>query len=311
MAQVPQPPQPPRVPNVAPPQLPRPPGAPPGAGRLGGLFKRRRKDDFLEDDSPEDSQAPAAGGSDAASGAESTAEPAAEPEPAPAPPPYETWKWPAVEPAQQKGKPPVVLILVLVLLVLGGAGFGIYKLVHKDKSSAGPAPAKAASTQAAKKPPPPASAAKAERTFATSVESILAQSVAQRAKLVQMLAATQNGCSIPIAQAKQQVAGVAAGRQKLLGKAKGLAAPTQQTAAIKGLLTKALAASLAANQHYTAWVGGLAGASPCPGSTATNGDFQAAEAASGQATAAKQAFTKAFNPLAKRLGQKTWSPDSI
>src|SRR5207244_6664243 len=103
---------------------------------------------------------------------------------------------------------------------------------------------------------PATTAAKGERPFATSVESILAQSVAQRAKLVQVLAATENGCSIPIAQAKQQVAGVAAGRQKLLGQAKGLAAPTQPAAAIKGLLAKALAASLEANRHYTAWVGG-------------------------------------------------------
>jgi hypothetical protein len=300
MAQVPQPPQPPRVPNVAPPRLPRPPGAPPEVGKLGGLFKRRRKDDFLEDDSPEDSQAPAADGSSEQSSGEAAA---AAPPPPPSVP-YETWAWPSVEPTQQKGKPPVILIVALVLLVLAGAGFGVYKLVHKDKTS--PAAAKAAP---AKKPP--ASAAKRERIFATSVESILAQSVAQRAKLVQALAATENGCSIPIAQAKQQVAGVAVGRQKLLGRAKGLAAPTQQAAAIKALLTKALAASLAANQHYAAWVGGLAGASPCPGSTATNGDYKAAVAASGQATAAKRAFTSAFNPLAKRLGQKTWSPDSI
>jgi hypothetical protein len=301
MAQVPQPPQPPRVPNVAPPRLPRPPGAPPEVRKLGGLFKRRRKDDFLED-SAEDSQAPAAdGSSEAPSGEAATAEP-----PPPPSVPYETWAWPSVEPAQQKGKPPVILILALLLLVLAGAGFGVYKLVHKDKTS--PAAAKAATTSGKKQS---GSVGTRERAFATGVESILAQSVAQRAKLVQALAATENGCSIPIAQAKQQVASVAAGRQKLLGRAKSLAAPTQQATAIKGLLTKALATSLAANQHYAAWVGGLAGASPCPGSTATNGDYKAAVGSSGQASAAKRAFTSAFNPLAKRLGQKTWSPDSI
>jgi len=304
MAQVPQPPQPPRVPNVAPPRLPRPPGAPPEVGKLGGLFKRRRKDDFLEDDSADDSQAPAADGS--ASSEQPSGEAAAAEPPPPPSIPYETWAWPSVEPAQQKGTPPVILILALVLLVLAGAGFGVYKLVHKDKSS--PAAAKAATTSANKRS---GSTGTRERAFATSVESILAQSVVQRAKLVQVLAATENGCSIPIAQAKQQVAGVAAGRQKLLDRAKGLAAPTQQAAAIKGQLTKALASSLEANRHYTAWVGGLAGASPCPGSTSTNGDYKAAVAASGQATAAKRAFTSAFNPLAKRLGQKTWSPDSI
>ena len=302
MAQVPQPPQPPRVPNVQPPRLPRPPGGPPEVGKLGGLFKRRRKDDFLEDDSPDDSQAPAADGSSEPPSGEAAA---AEPPPPPTVP-YETWAWPSVEPARQKGKPPVILILALVLLVLAGVGFGVYKLVHKDKSS--PAAAKAAATSAKKQS---GSVGTRERAFATSVESILAQSVAQRAKLVQVLAATENGCSIPIAQAKQRVAGVAAGRQKLLGRAKGLAAPTQQAAAIKGLLTKALASSLEANRHYTAWVGGLAGASPCPGSTATNGDYKAAVVASGQATVAKRAFTSAFNPLAKRLGQKTWGPDSI
>src|SRR5207247_342941 len=149
----------------------------------------------------------------------------------------------------------------------------------KDKHSA--APAKTTPRAHSKKPA--ASTAKAERAFATSVESILAQSVAQRSKLVQVLAATENGCSMPIAEAKEQVAGVAAGRESLLAKAKALPAPTSQAGKIKGLLAAALGSSLAANRHYTAWVGGLAGASPCPGSTASNADFKAADAASVQA----------------------------
>jgi hypothetical protein len=289
--------------------MPRPPGAPPGAGKLGGLFKRRGKEEaFIEDDSPEDSQAPAADGS-AAAGAQATAEVA--PEPAPAP--YETWAWPSIEPKQEKRKVPVAAIVIVLLLVLGGAGFGVYKLVHKDKKSSTPA-AKAAAPAAKKPKPKPAAApskAKAEKAFAGDIEAILAQSVAQRGKLVQVLAATENGCSIPIAKAKQQVDAVAAGRQSLLAKAKGLSAPTAQATKVKGLLTKALAASLAANRHYAAWVGGLAGASPCPGSTSGNADFAAAGTASVQASSAKQAFTKAFNPLARRVGQKTWSPDAI
>jgi hypothetical protein len=276
MSQIPQPPQPPR--------LPRAPGAPPEAKKLGGLFKRRRPDASVEEDEPEDSSAPAAS-----------------PEP-PATLPYETWAWPSVEPQQQKGKAPLVVLVVIALLVLAGVGFGAYKLFHKDEKS--PAPAKTTPS----KPPLPD---RAERLYVNRVESILAASVGQRARLVLALSATENGCSIPIAQAKQRVAAVAAGRQKLLAKAKGLATPTQQAAKIKGLLTKALSASLAANRHYTAWIAGLAGASPCPGSTAANAEFKAAGAASAQASAAKQALLKAFNPLARRLGRHAWSPESI
>jgi len=310
MSQIPQPPQPPKIPPVQPPKLPGAPAAPPGVGKLGGLFKRKKKDEFIEDDSADDAPAPSADGSDAAGGAPATAE--ATPEPAPPPLTYETWKWPSIEPQKEKSKAPIIVLIVLVLLVLAGAGFGAYKLLHKDKKAA--TPAKTTTAAAAKttvKKTTAASPAKAERAFATSIESILAQSAAQRGKLVQVLAATENGCSVPIAQAKQQVAGVAAGRQSLLTKVKGLAAPTAQAAKIKGLLAQALASSLAANRHYTAWVGGLAGASPCPGSTASNTEFKAADASSAQASAAKQSFTQAFNPLARKLGQKTWSPNAI
>jgi hypothetical protein len=307
MSQVPQP---PRIPPVTPPKMPRPPGAPPGIGKLGGLFKRRKKDEeFIADDSADDAPAPAADGSDAAAATAATAE--APPEPAPPPPlSYETWKWPSIEAQKPKSKVPMIALIVIVLLVLAGAAFGAYKLLHKDKKAT---PARKTTTAAAvaKKPPPPAPAKGGEKAFATSIESILAQSVAQRGKLVQVLAATENGCSVPVAKAKEQVAAVASGRESLLAKTKALPAPTPQAKAIKGLLAKALASSLAANRHYTAWVGGLAGASPCPGSTASNTEFKAAGAASVQASAAKQAFTKAFNPLASRLGQKTWSPDAI
>jgi hypothetical protein len=310
MSQVPQPPQPPRIPPVTPPKMPRPPGAPPGVGKLGGLFKRRKKDEeFIADDSAEDAPAPAADGSDAAAATPATAD--APPEPAPPPPvSYETWKWPSIEPKQEKGKAPMIALVVIVLLVLAGAGFGAYKLLHKDKKATPGKTTTAAATTVAKKPPPPPPP-KGEGAFATSIESILAQSVAQRGKLVQVLAATENGCSNPVAQAKEQVAAVAAGRESLLTKTKALPAPTPQAKKIKGLLARALASSLAANRHYTAWVGGLAGASPCPGPTASNEEFKAAGAASVQASAAKQAFTKAFNPLARRLGQKTWSADAI
>jgi hypothetical protein len=307
MSQVPQP---PKIPPVTPPKMPRPPGTPPGVGKLGGLFKRRKKDEeFIADDSAEDAPAPAADGSDAAAATPATAE--APPEPAPPPPlSYETWKWPSIEAQKPKSKVPMIALIVIVLLVLAGAAFGAYKLLHKDKKAT---PARKTTTAAAvaKKPPPPTPAKGGEKAFATSIESILAQSVAQRGKLVQVLAATENGCSIPVAKAKDQVAAVASGRESLLAKTKALPAPTPQAKTIKGLLAKALANSLAANRHYTAWVGGLAGASPCPGSTASNTEFKAAGAASVQASAAKQAFTKAFNPLASRLGQKTWSPDAI
>jgi hypothetical protein len=289
--------------------MPRPPGAPPGIGKLGGLFKRRKKDEeFIADDSADDAPAPAADGSDAAAATAATAE--APPEPAPPPPlSYETWKWPSIEAQKPKSKVPMIALIVIVLLVLAGAAFGAYKLLHKDKKAT---PARKTTTAAAvAKKPPPAPAKGGEKAFATSIESILAQSVAQRGKLVQVLAATENGCSVPVAKAKEQVAAVASGRESLLAKTKALPAPTPQAKTIRGLLAKALASSLAANRHYTAWVGGLAGASPCPGSTASNTDFKAAGAASVQASAAKQAFTKAFNPLASRLGQKTWSPDAI
>jgi len=289
--------------------MPRPPGAPPGAGKLGGLFKRKKKEDDFLDDSAEDAPAPSADGSDASAAAgEATTE--APPEPAPAPVQYETWAWPSIEQQQPKSKAPKIIFVVVILLLLAGGAFAAYKLLHKDKKEA--TPAKTTTTApVAKKQAAGGSTAKAEAKFTASVESILAQSVVQRGKLVTALAATQNNCSIPIDKAKADVSAVADGRQALLAKAKGLPAPTAQTKKVKALLARSLSASLAANRHYVAWVGGLAGASPCPGDTSGNKEFQAADAASVQASAAKKDFTKAFNPLASRLGQKTWSADAI
>jgi hypothetical protein len=106
-----------------------------------------------------------------------------------------------------------------------------------------------------------------------------------------------------------QVAGVTANRQSILGRLGTLTAPTAQAAQIASLLKRALAHSVAADRHYEGWLHSLQTQAAC--STRQNADFTAAQREDRQATAAKRSFVAAFNPLARRLGLRTWSADEF
>jgi hypothetical protein len=239
--------------------------------------------------------------------------PGAAPAP-PAPPGYQTWMWPSAE-VERKSPWKKVLILVFLIALLAGAAAVIWYTLIRDDSESKPAATKSQPTTTAKKPAvtpnPKPKPAGGVRAFVLDLEPLLKASAANRVKIVAAVRGVSNGCSLAPEQGAAQAEAVEKSRSALLKRVNAVNAPNAQTAAVLASFKQALTASIDANQHYAKWMQSLKGASPCPGSPTSNDDFNAAEAASTKATAAKLALTKQYNPLATKYGRQTFSPDKI
>jgi hypothetical protein len=102
---------------------------------------------------------------------------------------------------------------------------------------------------------------------------------------------------------------VVANRQRTLAQLSRLSSPTGQSAKITSLLRQALTHSIAADRSYQSWLSHLKPAAGCP--LAHDRSYQAAQREDTLATAAKQRFTAAFNPLARSLGLRVWSANEF
>jgi hypothetical protein len=147
------------------------------------------------------------------------------------------------------------------------------------------------------------------RTFVGRIENVLAQSAAGR---LEAEAVIRDGldCSLPAGEAARQIASVADNRQSILVQLGSFATPAAETGEIVTRLQRALQESIEADRHYR---DGFAAAAEedlgCP--LPRNSDFVRATRSDARATAAKRRFVRAFNPLARRFAQKTWSAHDI
>jgi hypothetical protein len=149
--------------------------------------------------------------------------------------------------------------------------------------------------------------------FLRTVDGILTQSASGRQQVSSVVSGVTNGCTVTPQTASATIRQVIVNRQSVLGQANALAAPDAATAAVKADLVRALNASIDANRGYQRWLDNLYStyynAEPvgCPGGQApTDANYDAATAASGRATTAKQSFVAAYNPLASAAGLRTW-----
>jgi hypothetical protein len=95
---------------------------------------------------------------------------------------------------------------------------------------------------------------------------------------------------------------ITAARVDQLDRAKALSVDQLDNgAAAQDLLVKALDYSVQADQHFTTWATGVRDTG-CQGAAPRTGDYQAASAASNQASAAKREFVKAWNAIAGTHG---------
>jgi SMP-30/Gluconolactonase/LRE-like region len=174
------------------------------------------------------------------------------------------------------------------------------------KGSAAPSSAKKKATHRAKKVtrpsgPKTAGSAKALLRAAGGLEIDLGQMARDRAKLKSALAAVST-CSLSAQAAAVQVAAVADGRGRLLTQLLKLNTPTAQFAQIAALLRESLVHSIAADRHYRDWLARQG--THCP--TTGTPELIQAQGEDQLATAAKQRFVAAFNPLARQLHLRTW-----
>ena len=112
-------------------------------------------------------------------------------------------------------------------------------------------------------------------------------------------------CKLSPATAEARLDTVQRNRQSLLDQLAALHVPPGREALkASDLLQKAIAASIAVDSAYRDW---LRAHPRCPRGRLPAGT----QAADARATALKRQFVAAFNPLARRFGQKTWRPDEF
>jgi len=183
-------------------------------------------------------------------------------------------------------------LLVAAALVVLAAGVTAALLVHDDKSKSAT--------------PPTTTGSDAQlRSFVFTLENFLQQSHEGRVAAVRVLKGAFD-CSLPPQVAAGQLDGVQENRQSLLEQLAALHVPEGNEALqISDLLQKASHASIAADWIYRDWL--RTKTSCVRGSRAP----AAAGRANARATALKARFLAAFNPLATRLGRRTWRADQF
>jgi hypothetical protein len=201
-----------------------------------------------------------------------------------APQPVETWHWDAVGQKSGRGKGP--LLLLLLLLAAGGAAAaGWWFFVREDDDAA---PAKAA---------PVATAV----TFVAGLEPLLVRSARDRVRISRAVTGV-GACSLAPGPAGQQINQVIRGRRTVLGQVRRVQPPNAQIRGVRRLLERSLSLSAAAGRDYALWIAAFNGA--CPARSGP--EYAKAIATNRRAQASKVAFTRAYNPIAKSVGARTW-----
>jgi len=186
-------------------------------------------------------------------------------------------------------------VLTVVVMTSCGSGRG-EKFAPVAGGSSTSTPSAGTATTAA--PDPGAVAAR--------IEALLEQNSGARAPVASAVQGV-SGCSLDPAQGASAVSAAIQTRQAVLGQVTSLdVAALPEGAQLRDLFTQALQHSIEADQHFVAWMTGM-GSTGC---TTNTPEFAAATAASGAATASKQAFVAAWAPVANRFGLRQWAePD--
>jgi DNA-binding SARP family transcriptional activator len=139
--------------------------------------------------------------------------------------------------------------------------------------------------------------------FVSRLENLLAQSGEGRQEVASAMFGAFH-CKLTPAEAAEHLNRVQRNRQSLLQQVAALSVPDDAAARrASDLFQKAEQASITADWHYRDW---LVARKRC-GPPDESPDMRAALAADRQATLAKREFVAAFNPLARRLGERVWA----
>jgi hypothetical protein len=201
-----------------------------------------------------------------------------------APQPAETWHWDAV--GQKRGRGKGVFVFLLLLLFAGvAAAAGWWFFVREDGEEAA---ARAA----------PAATAK---SFVSGLEPLLLRSSRDRARISSAVTRVA-ACSLAPGPAAQQIGQTVAGRRAVLRQVRRVRPPNAPLLRARRLLERSLSFSAAAGRDYSLWLASFNGA--CP--VRAGPEYAKAVASNARAQTSKNAFVRAYNPVARRVGGRTW-----
>jgi serine/threonine protein kinase len=209
---------------------------------------------------------------------------------------------------RRDGRHGLLLPLVVMGVLLVAAAIGVIILAtsnnhaapiaHESTTPSGAGPTTGTSTSASAGPSASASGSDAQSQAASTLDSLLTDSSANRANVIAAVAATES-CQDPTGAAATLTEAAndrAAELQRLQTLDLSALNGSDQ---LVGALTSALDHSQAADQAFAAWATAAEG---CSGAAPQDSNFAAASAASTAATASKQQFVNLWNPIASQFG---------
>jgi hypothetical protein len=189
---------------------------------------------------------------------------------------------------------PVIAAAALLAVV---AGIVIF-LAHSVSTAAGGATATSS-----------ASAQDARRQAAVRLSGLLAQSVTDRAAVIDA-AADVRRCGPSLRQDAQTFASAASSRQRLLSRLRSLPGRSLLPAAMLRHLTGAWQASAQVDTDLARWAEDNS-ARGCHRNSRSDAGLRASVAPEVQATAGKKAFARVWNPVARQYGLTTYRPSQL
>ena len=198
----------------------------------------------------------------------------------------------------RRSRRPLVPVIVAAALVAVVAGIVIFR-AHSGSTAA------SGTTGTT----PPASSQEARRQAAVRLSGLLAQSVTDRAAVID--AATDvRGCGPSLGQDARTFARAASSRQHLLSRLGNLPDRSLLPAVMLRDLTGAWQASAQVDTDLARWAEGTV-ARGCHRNSRSDAGLRASYAPEGQAIAGKQAFASLWNPVARRYGLTTYQPNQL
>jgi hypothetical protein len=188
-------------------------------------------------------------------------------------------------------RPPVPVIMAAALVALVAVATGVVMFRAHSGGTA------ARGTMGAT---PPASSQDARRQAAVRLSGLLAQSVPDRAAVIDAVADVR-GCGPSLRQDARTFASAASSRERLLSRLGSLPGRSLLPAAMLQDLTGAWHASAQADTDLVRWADGKI-ARGCHRNSRSDASLRASYVPDGQATAGKKAFARLWNPLARRYG---------
>ena len=177
-------------------------------------------------------------------------------------------------------------------------------------TSGGPVPASpATSASAASATTPPSAPAVTEQQAATSLDTMLSQSVSDRAAIISA-ANDVSECGPSLNSDPKVFDDAASSRKSLLARFTAMPGRAALPAALVSDLTQAWQASIAADQAYAKWANDEI-TQGCVANDTSDPGYQATLTPNANATQYKTAFVAQWNPVAARYGLTPYQQDQL